>query len=118
MIAASFALKANQGSLPIPRAERHIRALYDRLADRQGYTDDDRLAVWRDVIEQGNGHITGRHVDEAINRYLKMREIDHITLSDWRDLTAAEGGGVKPRSFETPQWQSVGFLRVTLAWCG
>jgi hypothetical protein len=50
--AAEFAEKVAHGQLKVPSTERHIRPLLTRLE-----ADDDRIAVWRDVLATTNGII-------------------------------------------------------------
>jgi hypothetical protein len=50
MNAAEFAQKVNHGLLLMPSRERHIRPLLTRLE-----SDNDRIAVWRDVLATTNG---------------------------------------------------------------
>lgn len=45
---AAFAAKVYHGKLPMPSRESHIRPLLERL-DRE----DERLAVWRDILAVG-----------------------------------------------------------------
>jgi hypothetical protein len=66
--AASFAEKVSHGTLKVPSAERHIRPLLERLQTDRGFTDDDRIAVWRDVLATMNGaKIKAADVDRAIS---------------------------------------------------
>jgi hypothetical protein len=62
MNAAAFAVKVADRQLPAPSRETHTRPLLDRLE-----IDDDRIAVWRDVLATTNGtKIKATDVDNAI----------------------------------------------------
>jgi protein gp37 len=85
MDASSFAEKVSRGGLSIPSAERFIRPLLKRL-DR----DDDRITVWRDVLSTTNGaKIKSDDVDDAISRFLALRNKEYVTLSEWHELNEA-----------------------------
>jgi hypothetical protein len=82
MNAAAFAGKVTQGLLPAPSGERFIRPLLERLEN-----DDDRIAVWRDVLATTNGaRIKTSDVDNAINRFLALRNKEYVTLEEWRKI--------------------------------
>jgi hypothetical protein len=82
MDAAEFAAKVSQRETPIPSSERHIRPLLERLE-----TDDDRIAVWRDVLATTNGaRIKASDVDHAITRFLAFRNKEYVTLEEWREI--------------------------------
>lgn len=91
MDAAAFAEKVSNWTLSLPARESHIRPLIDRLSTREGYTDDDRISVWRDVLATASGsHIKAADVDNAINEFLKMRNVEYLTLDAWRELSDAQ----------------------------
>jgi hypothetical protein len=70
LIAASVFAEACQNQLvPTPSRESHIRPLLERLE-----ADDDRIAVWRDVLATTNGaKIKAGDVDDAISRFVQTR---------------------------------------------
>jgi hypothetical protein len=75
--AASFALKIFPIG-EIPARESHIRPLLERLSSREGYTDDDRISVWRDVLARANGsHIKASDVDDANGPAMGVTEHCH-----------------------------------------
>lgn len=80
--AASFAENVHHGGLPVPSRERHIRPLLARLE-----SDDDRIAVWRDVLATTNGaRIKATDVEDAITRFLALRNREFVTLTEWHEL--------------------------------
>jgi protein gp37 len=84
MEAARFAEKANYSSLPLPARETHIRPLLARLD-----SDDDRLAVWRQVIDAAGGKprkVKAADVDNAIERFAAARSKKYLTLDEWHGL--------------------------------
>ena len=84
---ADLAVKIRNCGLFLPTRESHIRPLLERLSSREGYTDDDRIGVWRDVLTRANGgHIIASDVDDAINQFVKMRNVEFLTLSQWHEL--------------------------------
>jgi hypothetical protein len=63
--AANFAAKVHNCELSMPSRESHIRPLLARLE-----VDDDRIAVWGDVLASTNGaKIKRPDVDQAIKRF-------------------------------------------------
>ena len=84
--AAKFADQVTHGLLPTPRNERHVRPLLSRLE-----TDEDRIAVWRDVLATSNGaKIKAVDIEHAITRFLELRNKEFITLTEWRELGKAD----------------------------
>jgi protein gp37 len=80
--AASFADKVLTHGLGAPSNERHIRPLLTRLE-----SDDDRIAVWGDVLATTNGaKIKAADVDDAISRFIALRDKEYVTLAEWREL--------------------------------
>ena len=74
------------GELLVPSRECHIRPLLARLE-----TDDDRIAVWRDVLASTNGaKIKAADVENAISRFLAMRNKEFVTLDEWRELSESD----------------------------
>jgi hypothetical protein len=68
--AAGFALKISPIG-EVPARESHIRPLLERLSSREGYTDDNRISVWRDVLTRANGsHIKASDVDDRCTMLL------------------------------------------------
>jgi hypothetical protein len=68
--AADFANKVAYRQLPTPSRETHVRPVLERL-DKDRYSDDDRIAVWRDVLASTNGaRIKASDVEAAISRSL------------------------------------------------
>jgi len=85
---AAFAEQVANWQLRIPSRESHIRPLLERLE-----SDDDRIAVWRDVLATTNGaRIKAIDVENAISRFLALRNKEYITLDEWREM--AEGDRV------------------------
>jgi protein gp37 len=83
--ASEFAAKVTRGSLPVPTSERFVRPLLDRLNQ-----DDDRLAVWRDVLATANGaKIKSKDVEDAISRFSALRDKEFVTLDEWREMAPA-----------------------------
>jgi hypothetical protein len=86
MNAAAFAEKVANWQLPAPTRESHIRPLLSRLE-----TDEDRIAVWRDLLGTTNsGKIRAQDVDNAITRFLALRNKDYLTLTEWHELSKAD----------------------------
>lgn len=80
--AAQLGQKLNNCSLNLPSRESHIRPLVERLEQ-----DEDRISVWRDVLATTNGvKIKAKDVDDAIGRFLVLRNKEYVTLSEWREL--------------------------------
>jgi len=52
--AGAFAVKIRDSGLSVPNRETHIRPLHTRL-DEDHFSDNDRIAVWRDVLATTNG---------------------------------------------------------------
>jgi protein gp37 len=91
--AADFAIKVTHGLLKVPSSERHIRPLLERLD-----ADEDRIAVWRDVLATTNGaKIKAADVDNAISRFLAMRNKEFVTLDEWHELREPERVAVLSR---------------------
>ena len=84
--AAAFAEALSCHQLVTPSREAHIRPLLERLE-----ADEDRIAVWRDVLATTNGaKIKTQDVESAISRFLAMRNKEFVTLDEWRELNEAE----------------------------
>jgi protein gp37 len=93
MGAAAFATKANNCSLPMPSNEAHIRPLLDRLT-----VDDDRIAIWRDVLATTNGaRIKTKDVEGAISRFLAYRDKEYVTLDEWREMATGPRAAILSR---------------------
>src|SRR4029078_5214225 len=75
--AAAFAERVHNCELHLPSRESHIRLLLSRLE-----TDDDRIAVWRDVLATTNGaKIKATDVDNAISRFLALHNKYYAILA-------------------------------------
>jgi len=84
MDAAAFAEKLSRGRVPLPNSERHIRPLLARLNQ-----DEDQIAVWRDVLATTNGRrINTQDVEDAISRFIAVRDKEYVTLDEWREMSA------------------------------
>jgi protein gp37 len=84
--ASDLAGKFHNSGIQIPSRETHIRPLLSRLE-----TDEDRIAVWRDVLATTNGtKIKAQDVENAIVRFLAMRNKEYVTLTEWRELRESE----------------------------
>jgi protein gp37 len=82
--AAAFGDLVGRNNCSVPSRESHIRPLLARLEQ-----DDDRIAVWRDVMASTNGaKIKAADVDHAISRFLALRNKECVTLDEWRDTTS------------------------------
>jgi protein gp37 len=85
-IAAAFADRVHYSELPIPSRETHIRPLLTRLNNAH----EDQIAVWRDVLATTNGvRIKAKDIDDAISRFLALRNKEYVTLDEWRDMPPA-----------------------------
>jgi len=94
MEAAAFAEKVPNWGLSVPTRESHIRPLLDRLE-----TDDDRIAVWRDVLATTNGaKIKAVDIDNAISRFLALRNKEYVTLDEWRDTSETDRAAMLGRA--------------------
>ena len=86
MNAAAFADKVANWQLPVPTRESHVRPLLSRLE-----TDEDRIAVWRDLLATTSGaKIRAQDVDNTIARFLVLRNKDYLTLTEWHELSKAD----------------------------
>jgi len=84
--AAKFAELCEKQLFLVPSRESHIRPLLSRLE-----YDDDRIAVWRDVLATTNGtKVKAVDVDNAISRFLALRNKDYVTLTEWREMRETE----------------------------
>lgn len=91
--AAAFAEKVRNCGLQLPSRESHIRPLLSRLE-----ADEDRLAVWRDVLASSNGaKIKAQDVENAITRFLAFRGKEYVTLTEWHELGSADRSAVLSR---------------------
>jgi protein gp37 len=73
----------NCGSL-MPVRESHIRPL---LVDK--LTDDDRLALWREVLDAAKGqprNVKAADVENAVQRFTTGQKKEYITLDEWNEL--------------------------------
>jgi hypothetical protein len=96
--AAAFGEVLTLVKLQLPSRETHIRPLLSRLE-----VDDDRIAVWGDVLASTNGaKIKAADVDDAISRFIALRDKEYVTLAEWRELDERElrrrSGSAKPRA--------------------
>jgi protein gp37 len=84
--AATFAQGVTDRLLQVPSRETHVRPLLERLE-----TDDDRIAVWRDVLATTNGvKIKATDIENAITRFLAMRNKEYITLTEWHETSEGD----------------------------
>jgi len=91
--AATFAAKVRHGGLPVPSSERHIRPILGRLD-----AEDDKLAVWREVLATTNGaKIKTKDVEDAISRFLAYRDKEYVTLDEWREMPTGARSAVLSR---------------------
>lgn len=91
--AADFAERVRNCVLHIPCRESFIRPLLTRLQ-----FDDDRIAVWRDVLATTNGvKIKAVDVENAISRFLALRNKEYITLTEWRETTEGDRAALLKR---------------------
>jgi protein gp37 len=91
--AAAFGDKVPNWGLQVPSRESHIRPLLERLQ-----ADEDRIAVWRDVLATTNGaKIKAADVDNAISRFLALRNKEYVTLDEWREMGDADRTAVLGR---------------------
>lgn len=89
--AADFAEKVSYRKLSPPTRETHIRPLLERLPSREGFTDEDRISVWSDALAAANGSkIKANDVETAITEFLRMRNVEYLTLSAWHELNDAQ----------------------------
>lgn len=95
--AAAFGSKVANWRLPQPSRESHIRPLLTRLDQ-----DDDRLAVWRDVLATTNGStIKASDIDDAISRFLALRDKQYVTLDEWGEMPVAGRAAILSRIGKT-----------------
>lgn len=93
MAAAAFADKVHKSALHVPSRESHVRPLLERLE-----VDDDRLAVWRDVLGTTNGtRIKTKDVEDAISRFLAFRDKEYVTLDEWREMVPGARAAILSR---------------------
>lgn len=84
--AAAFAKKCTMVHVPVPARERHIRPLLERLQ-----SDEDRIAVWLDVLGTMNGaRLKTQDIENAINRFFALRNKEYVTLSEWHEISETE----------------------------
>lgn len=83
--AAGFAEKVNYSSLAVPARETHIRPLLLKLDN-----DEDRLAVWREVLDDKRRprDVKATDVQNAVDRFLIEKRKDYFTLDEWNGLHA------------------------------
>lgn len=91
--AAAFATKLGARRMPLPRTEFHIRPLIERLE-----TDEDAFTVWRDVLATTNGtRVKRKDVEDAISRFLALRNKEYVTLDEWREMPGAGRAAILSR---------------------
>jgi protein gp37 len=77
----------------VPGRLSHVVPLLERLE-----ADEDRIAVWRDVLAATNGaKIKSADVDNAISRFLAFRSKEYVTLEEWREMNAGARTAVLSR---------------------
>jgi protein gp37 len=91
---SGFATLVQKFELTVPSRESHIQPLLSRLE-----RDDDRIAVWRDVLATTNGvRIHAKDVDNAISRFLALRNKEYITLDEWHEIDESARGALLTRA--------------------
>src|SRR5580765_4490984 len=65
----------------LPTRESHVRPLLERLE-----TDEERLAVWQQIVGETPERITAHLVEEHIARYTAARDKEFVTLDEWAAL--------------------------------
>jgi len=85
IIAAQLAAKITTMVGILPARERHVRPLIERLE-----TDDERLAVWQQLVADAPERITAILVDDYITRYIAARDKEFVTLEEWQGMTKEE----------------------------
>jgi protein gp37 len=65
----------------LPARETHLRPLLERLQ-----TDDERLAVWQQIVADTPERITTRLVEDYLERYISARDKEFYTLGEWLSL--------------------------------
>lgn len=91
--AAHLSTIVDKAGLPVPARETHVRPLIRRLE-----SDDDRIAVWRDVLATTNGtKIKAHDIDNAITRFLALRNKDYVTLTEWHETSESHRGALLNR---------------------
>jgi protein gp37 len=83
--AATLAEKMAPIGAILPVRESHVRPLLERLS-----TDDERLAVWQQVVAGHPDRITTKLVDEHVERFIMAREKEYYALAEWTALSAAD----------------------------
>jgi len=68
-----------------PTKETHIRPLLDRLP-----TDDERVAVWQQIVAAAPERVTAHLVEEHIARYVAARDKEFVTLEEWQSFSDVE----------------------------
>jgi protein gp37 len=93
MDAARFAVMCDNCRIPMPSREAHVRPLIRRIE-----TEQDRIAVWRDVLGTTNGsRVKTKDVEDAISRFLAFRNKEYVTLDEWREMPAGARSGIMSR---------------------
>jgi hypothetical protein len=82
--AAAFADLVSRDQLVSPSRESHIRPLLDRLE-----TDDDRIAVWRDVLATTNARIKASDVAWPADQQGWLKTAAELTKTARRASTGA-----------------------------
>jgi hypothetical protein len=112
--AAAFADKVSHGGLLVPSRERHIRPLLERLEN-----DDDRIAVWRDLLATTKGakikaiaptctpaSLGGCGIElDRVTALLRKSE-DHKALDMW--LTAIRAKAANEKAEQAPDLKGQG----------
>lgn len=83
--AADLAFKMFTNVNILPNREAHIRPLLDRLK-----TDDERLAVWQQVVASQPERVTAGLVEEHVALYLAAKDKEYYTLAEWQALKPDE----------------------------
>jgi protein gp37 len=81
--AAALAEKISTLVEVLPSRETHIRPLLERLP-----TDDERLAVWQQIVGDAPERVTAHLVEEHIARYVAARDKEFVTLDEWQACDA------------------------------
>jgi protein gp37 len=81
--AALFADQLVRCKLSLPAREGHVRLLLSKLD-----TDDDRIAVWKNVLKECGRprDVRASDVEAEIERYLASVKRDYVTLDEWNAL--------------------------------
>lgn len=84
VINAAFLSKRIETIVSIsPTRETHVRPLLQRLDN-----DNDRVTVWREVVECVGQQVRAKDVEEAVERHLANKAKNWITIDEWKSLDA------------------------------